>query len=117
GKGQWINGFVLATSGYDALTYPTGAIHGFVKVLNSGAISSINGYVDGRNDHVIHGYTLGGIDVPETGTIHGYVAGNNANSYIYGLVNGSGEHYTTTSIHGYVDSRYGQGDQVIHGYV
>lgn len=117
-KGTWVNGYLLATSGVDATTYPTGAILGYVKVLDSGALSSIYGYVDGRGDHAIHGYTLGAIDptYPTGDTrIFGYVYAVDAYSAIYGLVNGSGENTITTSINGYLCAT---GDeQVIYGYV
>jgi hypothetical protein len=119
GTGMSIHGYLLGSSGIDVTAYPTGAIHGYVLAdLPSGVAGLINGYVHATSrEQVIHGYLGAGSEVPETGAILGYVAGNNVHSTIHGLVNGSGENYTTTSIHGLVDARFGQGDQVIHGYV
>lgn len=117
GMGMSINGYLLGSSGIDITTYPTGAIHGFVAGAQSGSSSTIHGFVRANYDQIINGYLYGSTEINESGAIHGYVSANNALSSIYGLVNGSGENYSVSPIHGYVDARFGQGDQVIHGYV
>lgn len=122
GNGTWINGYLLGSSGTDTYSIPVDHIYGFVKVINSGWFESIHGYVDGRSDQLIHGFVLasqvGDAQYP-TGDnrIHGYVLAFPAAESIYGIVNASGDNVVETAIHGLVDSWFGMGDQIIHGYL
>ena len=122
GNGLAINGFVLSSSGVTTRTFPTGSIHGYINVADSGInSSSINGYLDGGNYSSIYGFLNGSDDlanVVPTGDlrIRGYVRAEYPTSSIYGAV-GSPVETFANSINGYVNSRFGLGDQVIHGYL
>jgi hypothetical protein len=84
--------------------------------------TKINGFLQSRfglGDQVIKGYTSGiGFD---SSIINGYLLGNYAvdptgvSSSIYGIVNNATP--ANSLIHGFVQSRFGIGDQIIHGYV
>jgi hypothetical protein len=113
-----INGFMFGGDGLASI--PTGSIHGFIAVPDSGVITTVNGYVEGDWGQVIHGYVHGfestGDNNPGNQVINGFVYGINTTSQIYGIL-GSENTVVTQGSHGYLNARFGQGDQIIHGYI
>jgi len=108
-----VHGFLFGNN-FLIKTFPTGEIHGHVET-ESGVTSSIHGYVQTMLFETIHGY-LRGFD-SETFSSHGYVDSFDFISKIHGIVNASGDNVVLTSTHGFVQSRFGIGDQVVHGFV
>lgn len=108
-----IHGFLFGNN-FLTKTFPTGEIGGFVKT-ESGITSAIHGHVEVFNFSDIYGFTHGFDDA--SSSIHGFVDSFDFTSAIHGIVNGSGDNTFTESIHGFVQSRFGIGDQVIHGFV
>lgn len=122
-KQSAIHGFILSTSGNTAVTYPTGTIYGYVAVNPSGFTEKIHGYVLGAKESAIHGY-LHGLDSLANALggsgdlkINGYTISNYIDSSIHGIVNSFGLNTSITDINGFVQSRYGIGDQTIYAYV
>lgn len=113
-----IHGIMLGGDGTSII--PTGSILGFVKVPDSGSLSLVNGYLEGDWGQMIHGYVHGyedtSVDASGDNSIYGYVYGVDMASTIHGILNG-GVTVWTSGIKGYLNSRFGQGDQVIHGFM
>jgi len=117
-----INGYMLAVnSGEFAVTYPTGSINGYMLVWTGWDESNINGILLANWDQGINGYIIGASapgDIPSgQNQIFGYVKAFDAESYINGIVNTYGQSVFSGSIAGYLNARFGIGDQVINGYM
>ena len=113
-----INGYMTAGDGLASI--PTGSIYGFLMAPASGGIESIHGYLEGDWGQNIHGYLRGFGDATTFASgdakINAYLYSIDAISAINGIV-GSESTVVNPSIHGYLNARYGMGDQVIHGYL
>lgn len=118
-----ILGYMLgAESGTLTTTLPTGQIYGYVACQSGSSPSNIYGYVEGDWGQTVYGYTAGyatlsSLSMSGDATVYGYVKAYDAMSSIYGIVNSSGQTTSISTINGYVESSFGQGDQIIYGYV
>lgn len=118
-----IYGYLLgAASGTLLTTYPTGQIYGYVAANSGSGPSTIYGYVEGDWGQNVYGYlrgyaALSDLSISGDAYVYGYVRAFDAQSSILGIVGSSGISPAVTSINGYVDSKFGDGDQIIYGYV
>ncbi len=117
-----ILGYLLGASGTTDVTYPTGQIYGYVACQSGSGPSQIYGYVEGDWGQTVYGYTAGyatlsQLSMSGDATVYGYLKAYDAQSSILGIVNSSGASTSVSSINGYLDSRFGQDDQTIYGYV